>query len=209
MNTRAKTRNLTQFSILLAIEAIFCFTPLGSIPVGPIVMTLAMVPVILCAILMGAKAGSLMGFFAGLFSFIIWTFMPPPTSAMFAFVFTPFYSVGGVQGNFGSLLICFVPRILVGTVAGLTFSLTKGLDQKAGWLRYILSGLLGSLVNTIGVLGGIWLFFGERYSAMLGVAMSVILATTLTTNGLLEMAVSALSALFICMPIKKAMDKSK
>ncbi len=206
MNTRTKTRNLVQFSILLAILAIFCFTPLGSIPVGPIVMTVGMIPVILTAVLMGTAAGSLMGFFAGLFSFIFWTFMPPSPAA---FVFTPFYSFGEVEGNLGSLLICFVPRILSGTVAGLAFGLGRRAGKKPGWLRYVLGGLLGSLVNTLGVLGGIWLFFGESYAALLGVAMSTLLFTTLTTNGLLEMAVSALAALFICMPLKKAMDKGR
>ncbi len=206
MNTRIKTRHLVQFSILLAILAIFCFTPLGSIPVGPIVMTVGMVPVVLTAVLMGTAAGSLMGFFAGLFSFIFWTFMPPSPAA---FVFTPFYSFGDMQGNFGSLLICFVPRILSGTVAGLVFNLGRRAGKKPGWLRYVLGGLLGSLVNTVGVLGGIWLFFGEEYAALLGVAMSALLFTTLTTNGLLEMAVSALAALFICMPLKKALDRGK
>ena len=33
-----------------------------------------------------------------------------------SFVFTPFYSVGDIHGGFGSLIICFVPRILVGVV---------------------------------------------------------------------------------------------
>lgn len=206
MNRQTKTRTLTQFSILLAIEAIFCFTPLGSIPVGPIVMTLGMVPIILTAILLGTGAGSLMGFFAGLFSFVFWTFMPPSPAA---FVFTPFYSFCEVQGNWGSLLICFVPRILVGTVAGLAFILGRRADKKPGWPRYIISGLLGSLVNTLGVLGGIWLFFGKAYSELLGTPMSALLFTTLGTNGLLEMGFSAVTSLFICMPLKRALEKTK
>jgi len=63
MVKKNKTLFLAQFGILLAIEAIFCFTPLGSIPMGPIVATLAMIPVILVAILLGTKAGTLMGCF--------------------------------------------------------------------------------------------------------------------------------------------------
>ena len=60
---------MVQFSILLALEVIMCFTPLGSIPIGPMVATLAMIPVILTGILLGVGAGAAMGFFAGLFSF--------------------------------------------------------------------------------------------------------------------------------------------
>ena len=62
---------MVQFSILLALEVIMCFTPLGSIPIGPMVATLAMIPVILTGILLGVGAGAAMGFFAGLFSFIL------------------------------------------------------------------------------------------------------------------------------------------
>ncbi|HBG55856.1 MAG TPA: ECF transporter S component, partial [Ruminococcaceae bacterium] len=39
-----KTLRLAQFAMLLAIEAVVCFTPLGSLPaVGPLVATLGMV----------------------------------------------------------------------------------------------------------------------------------------------------------------------
>lgn len=58
---------LVQFAMLLAIEAVFCFTPLGSLPIGPMVATFAMLPVIVAAILLGTGAGTLMGFFAGAF----------------------------------------------------------------------------------------------------------------------------------------------
>ena len=93
---------MVQFSILLALEVIMCFTPLGSIPIGPMVATLAMIPVILTGILLGVGAGAAMGFFAGLFSFIVWTFISPgPT----AFVFTPFVSIGDIHGNGWSLVL--------------------------------------------------------------------------------------------------------
>ncbi len=207
MNVQNKTRFIAQFSILLAIEALFCFTALGSLPIGPIVATLGMIPVILTAILLGPAAGSLMGFFFGLFSFIVWTFMPPPSSAVIAFVFTPFYSIGENQGNFGSLLICFLPRILIGTVTGTIFLLMKKLPQKLDFIRYVIAGATGSLVNTIGVLGGIWIFFGDAYSSIVGIAMSTILLTTLSVNGLLEAVISGASALFVCKPLRKALEK--
>ncbi|MCX6085113.1 MAG: ECF transporter S component, partial [Caldiserica bacterium] len=108
MRTPLKTRTvtLTQFAMLLAIEAVVCFTPLGSLPaIGPIVATLAMVPVIITAILLGTGAGAAMGAFAGLFSLLVWTFTPP--SPLVAFVFTPFYTLGTTRGNVWSLVICF------------------------------------------------------------------------------------------------------
>jgi uncharacterized membrane protein len=120
-NGRSKVLFMVQFALLLALEAIVCFTPLGSLPaVGPIVATLMLIPVILTAVLLGTAAGTAMGFFAGLFSFLVWTFSPP--SPIVAFVFTPFYALGDLRGNIWSLVICFVPRILVGTVTGVQVS---------------------------------------------------------------------------------------
>lgn len=197
---KSRTLFLTQFAILLAIEAIFCFTPLGSIPIGPIVATLGMIPVIITALTMGVKAGALMGFFAGLFSCIVWTFMPP--SPITAFVFTPFYRLGEFQGNIGSLLICFVPRILVGVVSGGAFSaMNRKKTDKAS--SYAISGALGSLVNTILVMGGIWLFFGQTYSDIVGEAILVIIGTTVLTNGIPEAVVSAIAAPAICRPLNR------
>jgi len=206
MKNNKKTFTLVQFAVLLAIEAIFCFTPLGSLPaLGPIVATLAMIPVILTALLLGPKAGTLMGGFAGLFSFIVWTFIPP--SPIAAFVFTPFYSFGEFSGNFGSVLICFVPRILVGTVAGITYiGLSKVMPNKNA-LCFSLSAALGSLTNTFGVMGGIWLFFSNQYSSIAGDAILLIIGTTILFSGIPEAIVSAIAASAVCKPLKIVLAK--
>lgn len=211
MASSEKTLFMVRFSILLALEAIFCFTPLGSLPIGPMVATLAMVPVIVTGIVLGPKAGTLMGFFAGLFSFLVWTFVPPPTSAMFAFVYTPFYSLGEMKGNFWSLVICFVPRILSGTVAGLVFHLLHSrLQGKKKVVAYGAAGLLGSMTNTIGVLGGIFIFFGPAYAQMAGVAYELLLGVlggVVATNGVLEAVVCTILGAAICQPLLRIMGR--
>jgi len=158
-----------------------------------------MIPIAITGILLGPKAGALMGFFGGLFSFIVWTFMPP---SPVAFVFTPFYTIGDVSGNFFSLLICFAPRMLVGPVAywGQHFINDKNP------LKYALGGALGSLTNTFLVLGGIYLFFGQDYSDVLGVAYSLLLGivgTTILTNGIPEAILTALVATCVCRVIHR------
>ena len=207
-NSKSETRFLVQFSALLAIEAIFCFTPLGSLPaLGPIVATLAMIPVVITALLFGTKAGTLMGAFAGLFSFIVWTFAPPTPIA--AFVFTPFYSIGEFSGNFGSLIICFVPRILVGTVAGIAYgALSKTMPEK-NVLCFSLSAALGSLVNTLGVMIGILLFFGNEYASVAGEAILVTIGTTILTSGIPEAIISAAAASAVCKPLKAILSKNR
>jgi uncharacterized membrane protein len=204
---RNRTLFLIQFGALLAIEAIFCFTPLGSLPaIGPIVATLAMVPVIITALLLGTKAGTIMGACAGLFSFLVWTFTPP--SPIVAFVFTPFYTLGEFSGNFGSLLICFVPRILTGTVAGATFHKLSITFPQSNRFCFSLSAILGSLTNTLGVMGGIWLFFSNQYSTIAGETLLLIIFSTILTSGIPEAIVSAILASAVCKPLKIILRES-
>jgi len=209
---RKKILFLAQFSMLLAIEAIVCFTPLGSLPaLGPIVATLSHIPVIITAILLGTGAGAAMGFAFGLFSFIVWTFTPP--AAIVAFAFTPFYSLGAMHGNGWSLVICFVPRILVGVVTGLCFKfftkLFAKLKKKDAFV-YGLSGVFGSLTNTFLVLGGIFLFFGREYATAIGKSYDLLLGvigTTILTSGIPEAVIGGILAYAICRPLKKILAK--
>ena len=191
-----KRLKIALFGVMLAIEAIFCFTPLGSLPtLGPVVMTLMMIPVMITGIYLGAKAGSLMGFFAGLFSFIVWTFMPP--NPLVAFLFTPFFSSGIYQGSIWSLVICFGPRILSGTAAGLLYDV-KNIKNKS--LRAGIAGIASSLTNTFGVLLGSLVFFGATYGFNLAWAWLLLL-----TNGIPETILSGL----LTMSLTKALDPDR
>ncbi|WP_101697625.1 ECF transporter S component [Clostridium minihomine] len=205
MKSNKRILFLAQFSMLLAIEMVVCFTPLGSLPIGPLVATLSGVPVIITAIMLGTKAGAAMGFFFGLFSFLVNTFTPNPSS----FVFTPFYSIGDVQGNFWSLAICFIPRILIGVVAGVTFqALIRKLEGKksAKVVPYAVSGALASILHTLLVLGGIYVFFGQAYAAAFGLSYELLLGAlgmVIATNGLLEAVISAVTAAAVCYPLRR------
>ena len=196
---------MTQFAILTAIEAIVCFTPLGSLPLGPLVATLSHIPVIIAAVMLGTGAGAGMGFMFGLFSFIVWSFMPP--NPAMAFVFTPIYSFGEFSGNFWSILICFVPRILIGVVAGLTCKMLK--NRVGNTVTFAVSGVLGTLTNTVLVLGGIYIFFGQNYAEVGGVAYTAllgILGMAVLTNGIPEAAIGGLVG-SACAPLKRALNK--
>lgn len=194
-------RFFIQFALLAAIEAVFCFTPLGSLPaIGPIVATLAMIPVIITSILLGTKAGTLMGAITGLFSFIVWTFTPPAPIA--AFVFSPFYTLGEYQGNFFSIVICFLPRILVGTVSGVLYN-ALGKSMKNNVMAMVIASVVGSLVNTFGVMLGIWAFFGDQYASIAGQGILLIIGSTVLTNGVPEAIVAGVLCPAICKPVKK------
>lgn len=207
-NNRKQVLFLCQFAILLAIEIIVCFTPLGTLPsLGLLSATLSHVPVIITAVILGAKAGTLMGFAFGMCSFIYWTFVAP---GAFSFLYTPFYSLGEYQGNFGSLLICFVPRILIGVVTALVMKgLTKAVKNE--FAAAAVAGVAGTLTNTLLVLGGIYIFFGSEYYAMAVTDSSQTLLSFLgmvvLTNGLPEAVIGGIAASAIAVPVKKAVSK--
>ena len=189
---------ILKICFLVAIEAIFCFTPLGSVPIGPIVATLSAVPVIIASLTFGAYAGMFLGFVFGLFSFIVWTFVMP--AHPMAFIFTPFGEFTEYKGNVGSLIICFLPRILVGLTPALTMKL---LHDNESVSHMVIASVIGSLTNTVLVLTFIALFFGHEYSTIMGMGILTILGTTVLTNGIPEATVAGIVCPLVSRIIKK------
>lgn len=185
-----KTTNMVIFSMLLAIEVVMSFTPLGFLRIGLLSVTMLHIPVIICAMALGKKYGAALGFVMGFCSFYNATFSPTITS----FCFTPFFSMGGVEGNWTSLLIAFIPRIALGYGAGAIY---ERLKSKNGRTAAALSGLSGALINTIGVLGGIWIFFKEPYEAVLGNTIVALLMTTVGINSIAEAVVGVIAAMAV------------
>lgn len=185
-----KTTNMVIFSMLLAIEVVMSFTPLGFLRIGLLSMTMLHIPVIICAMALGKKYGAALGFVMGFCSFYNATFSPTITS----FCFTPFFSMGGVEGNWTSLLIAFIPRIALGYGAGAIY---ERLKSKNGRTAAALSGLSGALINTVGVLGGIWIFFKEPYEAVLGNTIVALLMTTVGVNSIAEAVVGIIAAMAV------------
>ena len=69
-NTSKQTLRLAQLAILIALEAVLTFTPLGFIMVPPISITLMHIPVIVGAVLMGPVDGGILGHSFGVISMI-------------------------------------------------------------------------------------------------------------------------------------------
>lgn len=196
MNTQVeKTRQMVQMALLGAIILVMAFTPfLGYIPLGFTRATIIHIPVILGSLLLGPKKGAMLGTLFGVTSLINNTMNPTVTS----FVFTPFYSIGETHGNFWSLVICFVPRILVGIVPYYVYRLVqKWLKnrKKAHVLSLSLAGLIGSLTNTLLVMNFIYLFFNQSYAQANEVSTNALYGFILTVigiNGVPEAIVAAL-----------------
>ena len=169
-----KTQEMVKLALFAGIIVVLAMTPLGYLPLG----------------VLRPKKGAALGGLFGLTSLLVNTFTPNPTS----FVFSPFYSLGEIGGNGWSLVICFVPRILVGVAPYFVY---KGMKKliKSDAACLTVSGFVGSMVNTLLVMNMIYLFFGESWAAVKGIAADVIYATILgiiATNGIPEAIVAAL-----------------
>lgn len=200
-----KTQQMAFMAMFLAIEIILVVTPLGYIPIGPLSATTMHIPVIIAGITLGKKAGAQLGFVFGLTSLIRATIQPGITS----FCFSPFVTVGNISGNWTSILIALVPRILLGYLAGLTFEfLRKKINNEN--IAIVSSALVGSVTNTLLVLGGIYIFFGEAYANAINIAYNSLMAMLLgviTTNGIIEAIIGAIITLLAYKAIKPMTTK--
>ena len=188
MNNSREIRKLTLTAFFIAIQAIMTLTPVGFIPIGPINVTTMHIPVILAGIFLGAGTGALVGGVFGLASMLKATFAPGITS----FLFSPFITVGGISGNFWSLVIVFVPRILLGWLSGKLFRLMR---KKIGNLpSCAVTAAACTILHTLMVMGMIWFFFGPSYAQALGVAKEAVAGVimgVITTNGVMETILAA------------------
>lgn len=201
MKNLRNAKFLALLGVLLAIEIILAFTPLGFVPLVFTKATTVHIPVIIGAIFLGPTAGVILGCAFGMISVIINTISPALTS----FVFSPFITVGGTQGNIWSLVIALVPRMMIGITAYYSYKWVNKWDQSKV-VAYATAGVVGALTNTILVMGGIYIFFGSQYAAakevgfeaLFGVIMGIV-----GINGVPEAIVSAVLVATICKVLKK------
>ena len=201
--SRYSTMSMVQVAIFGAIICIMAFTPfLGYIPLGFTRATIIHIPVIIASLLMGPKKGGVLGFLFGLTSFINNTINPTATS----FVFTPFYSLGDVSGGIGSVIICFIPRILVGIIPYFVYKLILKLSSEETRNRgvsnigLILAGISGALINTLLVMNLIYVFYGDAYIAASKKAVSLgymVILSIIGINGVPEAVVAGILTLCI------------
>ena len=209
MKAKSKVSDTVKLALFTAIIVLMTLVPvLGYIPLGPINATLIQIPVIIGGVLFGWKKGAFLGGVFAVTSMIKNTLQPNITS----FVFSPFIPVFGEEsGSPLAILVCFVPRILIGVVAGVLFgALSKTKLNKA--VNCSICGFFGALTNTVLVMGGIYFFFGRSYSAARNEAYEALIGTVMTTItgiGIVEAVLSAAICAAVCTALLKYLSKGK
>ncbi|EHI69645.1 ECF transporter S component [Streptococcus ictaluri] len=184
---RHKSSEISRIAIFFAIMLVIHFISslvfnLWPVPIKP---TLIHIPVIIASIMYGPRTGAILGALMGLISVMTNTIVLLPTS----YLFSPFVE----NGNLLSLVIAMVPRILIGITPSYCY---KWLNNKFG---LALSGIVGSLTNTIFVLSGIFFFFATVF----GGNIKALLAAVISTNAIAEMIISAIVTLAIVPRLSK------
>ena len=177
--SKLSVRQMCVLALFLAIEIIMYLTPIGYLRINALSVTLMHVPVIF------------LGFVFGCTSVIGATMTPGITS----FVFSPFITVGGISGNFFSLVIALVPRILLGVIAGYVFKFAKKYAKNTPVAAGI-AAAVATVCHTIMVLGLIVILFGPQYSQALGIsqaALNGVMAGVIGTNMIPEVIVAVVS----------------
>ena len=142
------TKWLVQVAVLAAIIVVMSVTPIGYLKVGAIEITFLMIPVVVGAIVLGPKAGTILGLVFGVTSFAQ------------CFGTSPFgTTLMGIQPIY-TFIVCIVPRVLMGLLSALAFVGLHKVDKTpAKAMSFSLASVTGPLLNTLLFVGGVFLFF--------------------------------------------------
>lgn len=169
-----KTFRLALLGVLTAIIFLQSFVPfLGFIPIQPFNPTIIHITVIIGAVILGPVFGGVLGLIWGLL--VLFRAFALPTSPIDPIVFT-------------NPIVSVLPRVLLGVFSGYTFLFFKKIE-KTGIVAASIAGIVGSVTNTVLVLGFIYLLYREPYANFYQMDVTALLPALITialTNGIVE-----------------------
>lgn len=187
------TRWMVSVALMAAIVIVLANTPLGMIQLPIIKATTVHIPVVLGAILLGPGAGAILGAVFGICSLVSNTMAP----TLLSFAFSPFLSTTGIPGALKAIWISVGCRILIGVVAGWLWVLFTKIKLNQ-FIALPIVGFVGSMVNTVTVMGSIYFLFAQQYAEAKEVALTAVFGLvmgTVTASGIPEAIAAAILVL--------------
>ena len=187
------TRWMVSVALMAAIVIVLANTPLGMIQLPIIKATTVHIPVILGAILLGPGAGAILGAVFGICSLVSNTMAP----TLLSFAFSPFLSTTGIPGALKAIWISVGCRILIGVAAGWLWILFTKIKLNQ-FIALPIGGFVGSMVNTVTVMGSIYFLFAQQYAEAKEVALTAVFGLvmgTVTASGIPEAIAAAILVL--------------
>ncbi len=195
--SKAKILRLTQNAMLTAIIVLMAFTPVGYLQIGPVKMTFIMIPVAVGAIALGKGSGALLGLVFGL------------TSLAQCFGLDAFGTTLFSLSPIGTVIMCLVPRVLMGLGCSLIYNTLKGKSESAA---RILASFSAPVINTLLFVGLMTVFFGNS-DYIMGMrgdkSLLAFLIAFVGLNGLVEIITTTVIAPPIALSVEKAVKKFK
>lgn len=199
-NMKLSTKQLVLLGLLIAIVLLMSMTPLGTLPIGPLSITLNMIPIAIAAIAVGPAGGLIVGSVFGLYSFLQSMGIGVPSGmGMLTFSISPVLTF--VQR--------FVSRALTGLLIGYIYKGVKKLINPA--VAMFFTGFCAALFNFVFFMGllaacfGNSAEFGEYLHNTLGKAsMTVYIVGTFCSNTIFEICVTTFLVGTICVALRKA-----
>ena len=174
------TRWMVSVALMAAIVIVLANTPLGMIQLPIIKATTVHIPVILGAVF-------------GICSLVSNTMAP----TLLSFAFSPFLSTTGIPGALKAIWISVGCRILIGVAAGWLWVLFTKIKLNQ-FIALPIVGFVGSMVNTVTVMGSIYFLFAQQYAEAKEVALTAVFGLvmgTVTASGIPEAIAAAILVL--------------
>ena len=189
MNKKLDVRALAILGLMTALLILFSFTPIGTIPIGPLSITLNVIPIAMAAIALGPVGGLAMGCVFGLLSFLQCIGVGIP-SGMGAVLFS--------IDPFLAFIQRFIPRALDGFLVGLIF---RALAKKPGPRpACFIAGFCSAFLNTAFFMSALVLLFGQTdyvQGLMKGRSFLVFVCAFVGVNAVVEMVVCTVISGFV------------
>ena len=193
---KLSTKQLVTLGLLASIVLIMSTTPLGTLPIGPLSITLNMVPIAIAAVAVGPVGGCIIGAVFGMFSFLQAIGIGVPSGlGMLTFSISPFLTF--VQR--------VVSRALTGYLLGLIFKGVKKVSSSV--VGFFVTGFCAAILNFVFFMGLLVLCFGSNADVAniwAGKTVMAYLVATFMSNTIFEIIVTTLLTGLVCLGLYKA-----
>lgn len=150
MKNGFKPRELTLLGLMTAVLLVMSCTPLGYLNIGPLAITLNMIPVAICAVALGPAGGAITGGVFGITSFLQCLGIGG-TSYMGMILF-------GINPLF-AFIQRFFPRLLAGLLTGYVYLGIKKMANRTA--AAFAAGFSAAFLNTVLFMASLVLLFGN------------------------------------------------
>lgn len=150
MKKTFNVKQLTTLGLLTAVLLLMAYTPLGYLNIGPLAITLNIIPVALAAITLGPVGGAVIGAVFGITSFLQCIGIGG-TSGMGAILF-------GINPVF-AFIQRFIPRLLDGLLLGYIFKWVRKATNVH--ISCFVTGFFSAFLNTAFFMTALVLLFGN------------------------------------------------